>query len=297
MPSKIEWTDESWNPVTGCTPISEGCAHCYAKRAAEGPRLRGKFGYPADEPFRVTVHPDKIEEPRHWRKPRKVFICSMGDLFHDQVPQEVITAVLSVIWQHPEHIFQVLTKRPQRMNILFSLLTRVKSVPWPWPIPNLWLGVTCENQARADERIPLLLQTPAAVRFVSVEPMLGPLVFERWLDPIGQEACMNHGADERHYLTPEEVSAISFTKQGDARCMECGDLCGLTGYDDGIDWVICGGETGPGARPMKLEWARSLRDQCKAAGVPYFFKKVTGGRPIPDDLMIREFPKGVEDHA
>ena len=92
MPSKIEWTDESWNPVTGCTPISEGCAHCYAKRAAEGPRLRGKFGYPADEPFRVMVHPDKIEEPRHWRKPRKVFICSMGDLFHDQVPQEVITA-------------------------------------------------------------------------------------------------------------------------------------------------------------------------------------------------------------
>lgn len=232
--TKIEWTDETWNPVTGCRPISEGCQNCYAKRMAN--RLRGRYGYPADDPFRVTFHPDKLGQPLKWKKPKRIFVCSMGDLFaaHFDTIRKVLTQPKTPSGK--KHTYMILTKRPLRMLEFYST--------YPWYTEdnqNIWLGVTAENQAMADERIPVLLQIPAAVRFVSVEPMLEPVDIRPWI-----------------YA---------------------------------LDWVICGAETGPGARPMKLEWARDLRDQCKAAGVPFFFKKATG-KLIPDDLMIREFPKG-----
>lgn len=247
MGTKIPWADEVWNPVTGCTPISEGCQNCYAKRMSN--RLRGRFGYPEDEPFRVTLHPDRLDQPLRWRKPRRVFVCSMGDLFHDAVPETFQGVIWSIMQMCPQHTFLILTKRAQLM--LFRLERYV--LPLTGELDNVWLGVTAENQQRADERIPVLLQIPAAVRFVSLEPLLA-------------------GVDVR------------------------GLLCTLNAYSiyearAGIDWVIVGAETGPGARPMDNDWARSIRDQCRSAGVPFFMKAISGGGPIPADLMIREFPE------
>lgn len=220
--SKIEWTEATWNPVTGCTPISEGCEHCYAKRMAT--RLRGRSGYPEDEPFKVTFHPEKLWEPYHWRKPRKIFVCSMGDLFHKDIPWWDLNKIFAVVEASQWHRFMVLTKRPQRMRGYFDYLRTIWRVR-EWPASNLWLGVTAENQQRADERIPVLLEIPAVRRFVSVEPMLGPVDLSQWL-----------------------------------------------GRSGGLDWVICGGETGQGARPLHPDWVRSLRDQCQMAGTPFFFK-------------------------
>ena len=258
--TKIEWAEATWNPITGCTPISEGCAHCYAQRMAT--RLAGRCGYPADEPFRVTVHPKRIDEPLHWKKPRRIFVCSMGDLFHDDVPYELIREVHWRIQMNPRHTFMVLTKRPSRM-LEWYRSNHAKGAP---VLANLWIGVTAESQQRANERIPLLLQTPAAVRFVSVEPMLGSMDLE---------------------------AVEGFEHDGIANTL---DGCGCNKYGllsrmcTPLDLVVCGAETGPGARPMKLEWARSLRDQCSATGVPFFMKKVSGGGPLPDDLNIRQWP-------
>jgi protein gp37 len=277
MSSKIEWTDETWNPITGCTPISPGCERCYAKKLAEGPRLRGRFGYPADKPFRPgTLHADKLAAPLKWRKPRRVFVCSMGDLFHEDVSDEHIAAVFGVMAACPQHTFQVLTKRPEQMRAWFEWLMSFPDPfekiinaaddeyvfgnqffpgPNPWPLPNVWLGVTAEGQQRADERIPTLLQIPAAVRFVSVEPMLTAIDASSWWR---------------------------------------GDVVPIVGEHrppPGPDWVICGAENGPGARPMDLQWARDLRDQCQAAGVPFFFKGAGRGTETPPDLDIQEFPE------
>ena len=165
--TKIEWTEATWNPVTGCTPVSAGCEHCYAKRIAN--RHRGRFGYPADEPFRVTLHGDRLNEPRKWRKPRMVFVCSMGDLFHEAVPAGFIEAVWRTMAGCPQHIFQVLTKRPQRM---------AEWGTWSAALPHVWLGVTAENRVCLNERLPHLLNCPAAVRFLSIEPMLEPIRLE-----------------------------------------------------------------------------------------------------------------------
>lgn len=218
--SKIEWTEKTWNPVTGCTPVSEGCANCYAKRMAN--RLRGRSGYPEDEPFRVTLHRDRLNDPFSWHKPRRVFICSMGDLFHDDVPDDWIKEVLFPVYTIEDHMWMALTKRPHNALSFYQR----HGLP-----ENLWLGVSVENQARADERIPILLQIQASVRFVSVEPCLGPVDLRKWL-PV-----------QHHPDTPY------------------------------LSWVICGGETGAGARVMESDWARSLREQCRAASVPFFFKK------------------------
>lgn len=269
MPSKIEWTDETWNPVTGCTKVSVGCKNCYAERMAK--RLAGRFGYPADKPFAVTLHWDRLEEPLRWRKPRRVFVCSMGDLFHEDVPDEFIGEVFGVVHAASPHIFQVLTKRPERMRD-FILRYSAPGGPLPSHRGNLWLGVSVEDQATADERIPLLLKTPAAVRFVSYEPALAGVDFSRWLDPLGQDSCINCGADERHYLSAEEQARIRWTDSGDALCGECGHDCCATGHDPALDWCIAGGESGPGARPVHPDWLRSVRDQCAAAAVPFFFK-------------------------
>ena len=226
--TKIEWADAVWNPITGCTTISEACDHCYAKRMAN--RLRGRYGYPAHWPFRVTFHPYRLSDPLKLKKSRRIFVCSMGDLFHEDVKKDWIDAVWSTMAEARQHTFQVLTKRPERMR---EYILDRKRRGWKPDCNNIWLGVTAENQTRADERVPILLQIPAAVRFVSVEPMLGHINLQSFL-----------AANELHEI------------DGGPR----------------IDWVICGGETGPGARPVHPDWVRSLRDQCTSAGVPFFFK-------------------------
>jgi len=240
--SKIEWTDETWNPVTGCTKVSPGCKHCYAERMAT--RLRGRHGYPEDDPFRVTLHPDRLDQPLRWRQPRRVFVCSMSDLFHPDVPDEYIRSVFVSMETSHKHTFQVLTKRPERMA---GFLQDWWSMTSPYgedsygPAPNVWLGTSVEDQERADERIPHLLKTPAAVRFLSCEPLLGPVALSNWLPP----------RPPAYPGYPQEA-----------------DLAGPH-----LNWVIVGGESGPGARPMNPDWARSIRDQCQAVGVPFFFKQ------------------------
>lgn len=267
MPTKIEWCEETWNPITGCTPISEGCQNCYAKRMAN--RLRGRCGYPADEPFKVTLHKDRLEEPLRWKKPRRVFVGSMGDLFHEDVPDEFIYEIWDVMVQSKQHTFLVLTKRPDRMKSFIEkvMCNRMgyaltfggtpegkKARKWAQkPVQNVWLGVTAENQRRADERIPILLQIPAAVRFVSVEPMLGPVDLTQ-ID-IGGNVWINS-------LTGDCKSYNPY-----------GGWWKINESKNKLDWVICGGETGPSARPMHPDWARSLRNQCQEAGVSYFFKQ------------------------
>lgn len=256
--TKIEWADATWGPVTGCTEVSPGCDRCYAKTFAE--RWRGTPGHYFERGFDVQLRPDKLDQPLRWRKPRRIFVNSMSDLFHDSVPDDYIARVFEVMALAPQHTFQILTKRHARMRSLVShgLLdmiddpdgdVRVK-VP-RWPLPNVWLGVSAENQQWADIRIPALLDTPAAVRFVSVEPILGPidLEFERYYEPTHSN-CSG-------LVSPAHEPA-----------------CGREpGRHWGIGWVIVGGESGPGARRMEWEWARSLRDQCRAAGVPFYFKQ------------------------
>jgi len=244
--TKIEWTHRpnmvgvTWNPITGCTPISEGCKHCYAQRMAT--RLAGRFGYPEDDPFAVTLHPDRLEEPLNWKRPRTVFVCSMGDLFHEDVPWDEIGFVFHEMTRSPQHTYILLTKRPHNMYEFlkwFRYQTGTEKEP---PAPHIWGLVTAENQERANERIPWLLKCPFAVRGVSIEPMLGPV-------------------DILPYL-PYETDSGGFSPQGYP----------IDATVPGLDWVIVGPETGPGARDMDLDGARQVRDQCQAAGVPFFFK-------------------------
>ncbi len=251
--TKIEWVDYSWNPTSGCTPVSEGCQNCYARRMAN--RLRGRFGYPEDEPFRVTLHSAKLKEPLRWKKPRRVFVCSMGDLFHPDVPFEFIVAVFRVMTKCAQHTFMILTKRPNRVKAFY--VQSSVSAPWAQKVcENIWVGVTAENQQAADERIPILLQIPAAVRFVSCEPLLGPVDLELYLPYTSSRYKEDWHRNGYHVLRLSK------------------------GINQGtLDWVICGGETGPGARPMHPDWVRSLRDQAVDADVPFFFK--SWGEYIP----------------
>ncbi len=290
--TNIPWADETWNPITGCTPISEGCQNCYAARMAK--RLAGRFGYPdAPNQFDVTFHPDKLDTPLRWKKTRKTFVCSMGDLFHDEVfdlkspfsvgqnyllgsfitytehPMlDAIFAVMERVFMYPQ-IFMLLTKRPGNMKRYFDAVQvhkneyadKFKDCPTEAmqnspaakdarhsaenPIPsNIWLGVTAENQKRYDERWTIASQIPAAVKFVSIEPMLGPV------DLLGQEHI-------GRIHSKHEVERL--------------------------DWIIAGPETGPGARECKPEWIEDLYEQCKAAGVSFFDKR--------KDFLAREFPK------
>jgi protein gp37 len=237
--TKIQWANKVWNPITGCSPISPGCRNCYARRMAN--RLKGRYGYSRDDPFKVTFHPERLEEPLHWKKPSRIFVCSMGDILHDDVDGFWLSAIWSTIKRCCWHTFLILTKRPQRWKKLTPSLPLYK---------NIYFGVSVENQQTADERIPILLQIPAAKRYVSVEPML------------------------------EKIDLMPY-------------LGGQYPKWEILDWCIVGGETGPKARPMNPDWARSLRDQCQSAGVPFFFKQMSGKQAIPKDLKIREFPKEV----
>ncbi len=295
MSTKIEWTDETYNPVTGCTKVSAGCRSCYAERMSK--RLAGRCGYPeVPHHFDVTLHPDRLDQPLHWRKPRRIFVCSMGDLFHEDVPNDYITMVFDVMCdaRTQEHTFQVLTKRPEHISEWLNWVAQY----WPgdspfsicWEVtghaPSVWIGVSAENQETADERIPILLDTPAAVRFVSCEPLLGPVDLSRWLGDTVMD-CPVHGPMSRKYWTTQKSCTLCMDE---IRC-SAGDAPNfIRNTRPGIEWVIVGGETGPGARPMNPDWARDIRDQCQEAGVPFFFKQMSGRQTIPDDLQIREIP-------
>lgn len=265
--TKIEWTDATWNVVIGCDKVSPGCDHCYAIRTAhrfqEHPNPAVVAAYAGTEQGgdwtgRVNLVESRLDLPLRWKRPRRIFVNAQSDLFHDQVPDEFIARVWAVMALAPQHTFQVLTKRHGRMRSLLSSeefrLAVQRRIPhagaspyvaayWKtWPLPNVWLGVSVEDQKRADLRIPALLDTPAAVRWISAEPLLGPVDIMNGL--------------------------------GDSWLTE-------------IDWIVAGGESGPGARPMHPDWARSLRDQCEVAGVPFLFKQWGSHRPSAVGSIVR----------
>lgn len=249
--SAIEWTDKVWNPVTGCTKVSQGCNNCYANSVAD--RFFAKQ-YPlnADGTPRqftdVRTHDERLDIPLHWKKPSKVFVNSMSDLFHEAVDWAFLDRVWTVFARCPQHTFQILTKRPQRM-LMYMKYRRDEGAP---ALPNVWLGVSVEDQKTADERIPLLLQTPAVVRWISAEPLLGPINLDN-----GETSWLSCDA-KKH-------------EDDDGYC--CDNFAEIGKHFRGLDWVVVGGESGPNARPMNAEWAQSLRDQCAAANVPFFFKQ------------------------
>jgi protein gp37 len=295
MSTAIEWTDVTWNPTTGCDRVSPGCDHCYALTLAARLKGMGSAKYQNDgnprtsgPGFGVTTHEATLAAPLRWREPRMVFVNSMSDLFHKDVPDEFIGSVFDVMARAPQHTYQILTKRHGRMR---SLLNRWADDGWMWrrsdmmwcgplrdPLPNVWLGVSVEDQKGAELRIPVLRDTPAAVRFLSCEPLLGPI------DLLGKAGV---GCEETGpAITHEGVSQR--TDYGTGVEYDCD-------HQVGVDWVICGGESGPGARPMHPDWVRSLRDQCVSAGVPFHFKQwggrtpKSGGREL-DGRTWDEFP-------
>jgi len=307
----IEWTDATWNPIRGCSRVSEGCRHCYAETQAlrfsgPGQPYAGlavlKNGH-ASWTGKIEFVEKHLLDPLCWRAPRRIFVNSMSDLFHENVTDEMRDKIFAVMALSPQHMFQVLTKRPQAAlryrtpemshyqpvriydeaeALAHAEISRrdrtwaqwiegkpisvainrdglhVSMAARPWPLPNVWVGVSVENQATADERIPLLLKTPAAVRFISAEPLLGPIDLRLWVYD-GYQDCK---------------------------------------HAPGLKWVICGGESGAGARPMHPEWARSLCDQCAAAGVPFFMKQGSQANwpsfknfdSFPAELRVRQFP-------
>ena len=271
--SKIAWTDATWNPVSGCSKVSEGCRNCYAER--DWPRLSKLVPAYAGRNFEnVVCHPERLDQPLRWKRPRKIFVNSMSDLFHPDVPEGFIDRVFAIMALCPQHTFQILTKRPERMNRywrhledeeLDRILTRedmVMSTPeWPpngftdGPSPdfsNIWFGVSIENQETADERIPILLKTPVergAKRWVSIEPMIGRIVLEEV--PVGMFGPL------RWKGRPESLPRI--------------------------DWVVLGGESGPNARVMEVEWIRRIKYECENAGVPLFIKQLGAAYSDPVD--------------
>ena len=310
MPTAIEWTDSTWNPTTGCDRVSPGCAHCYALTLARRLKAMGQPRYQKDGGkasglgFGLTMHEDSLSLPLSWKKPRRVFVNSMSDLFHEEVTVDFIDRVFAVMALTPQHTYQILTKRPERMREYMNTLmsghrnvalaarlmvdsTETSKECWSTsdevlkalfrgpkgltiePLPNVWLGCTVENQHFADERIPILLDTPAAVRFVSVEPMLGPV-----------DLC--------------NLPSVS----GIGRYLDSLYLSEGSDLPARLDWVIVGGESGPKHRPFDPDWARSIVAQCREARVAAFVKQLGGLRPgtrledLPEDLRVREFPDG-----
>jgi protein gp37 len=277
----ISWTDSTWNPVRGCSKVSAGCRNCYAETFAE--RWRGVPGHAFEQGFDLRLVPEALQLPLRWTKPRRIFVNSMSDLFHEDVPESFIREVFWTMSRVPRHTFQVLTKRPARMRSILAGWKRdglTLREGWGAVLQNVWLGVSVEDQRAANERIPELLATPAAVRFLSCEPLLGPVnLAEVGPLPDGDflgRALFNHG------------------------------LHG--GEGAGLGWVIIGGESGPGARPCDVAWARHLVSQCQTAGVPVWMKQL-GAVPMgvnlmmprdragrdpaewPEDLRVQQFPE------
>jgi protein gp37 len=306
-PSSIEWTDSTWNVVRGCARVSPGCEHCYAERQAhrfsgaggpyEGLTVLGKHGPRWSGAARFV--PEMLDAPLRWRKPRRIFVNSMSDLFHADITNEQIAAVFGVMAACPQHTFQILTKRPERMRDWFRWVEEWTPDPCgpppavacgiaatnygadadfmgltsAWPLPNVWLGVSCEDQQRAEERIPLLLDCPAVVRFVSAEPLLGPLNLRPWL---GLE-CTHEDA----YLETDTNAVI---------CDACDEAALL-------DWVIAGGESGPGARVCDVGWLRSIVAQCKGAGTACFVKQLGATIHVPDNELLGDVESGWSPYA
>lgn len=257
--TKIEWTDSTWNVITGCSVVSAGCRHCYAMKLA-GTRLQhhpSRAGLTIDTKEgpvwngQVRFNEEWLTQPLAWKRPRKIFVCAHGDLFHENVPDAWIDSVFSVMIRSPQHIFQVLTKRPARMLEFFTARGYL--------ITNVWLGVSVEDQDAANERIPLLLAVPAAVRWISAEPLLGRVdlceTFGMWWNQTTGvfESCHQSGFNRNPNNQAETA----------------------------LDWVVVGCESGTKARPMDESWVRSLKDQCVSAGVPFFFKQaIVGGRKV-----------------
>ncbi len=322
--SKIEWTDATWNPITGCSIVSKGCTNCYAMKLA-GTRLRhhpSRAGLTRDTKAgpvwtgEVRLNEQWLDQPLRWRRPRRIFVCAHGDLFAEGVPDEWIDRVFAVMalanslpslsGLRPSpplgHTFQVLTKRAERMRAYLSDPETVRRIyelvcdrvvdedmavvliapgmderaapPGPrlhldtWPLPNVWLGVSAEDQATADERIPELLATPAAVRFVSAEPLLGPVDFRRVCLVPRKPGSIRAGVHLDAFAASFVESRMPYFDRWND------DGTAADGAQRArLDWVIVGGESGPDARPMHPDWARSIRDQCQAAGVAFFFKQ------------------------
>ncbi|MFE4671050.1 DUF5131 family protein [Streptomyces sp. NPDC056723] len=371
----IEWTDSTWNPVTGCTKVTPGCDNCYAETFAE--RWRGTDGHHFETGFDLTLRPNALTMPLRWRKPRKVFVNSMSDLFHKDVPTEYIVRTFAVMALTPQHTYQVLTKRHGRMrSVLTDQCTcgkghgpgvhfrsamawavskanpdRIPGLPddaeqrvWnaAWPLPNVWLGVSVEDQKRADLRIPALVDTPAAVRFLSCEPLVGPVDLTAWVPPVSPVPLAEAPRTWSEWTWPDWVPAGVRTQiegfwgadqgrtprdwmrdmhqQGapafgstvrlpdgfgpeapkiTGRFVHAWNNIGRLVREDGtfaytsfhhalerrrqqpINWVIVGGESGPGARAMHPDWARALRNQCQAADVPFLFKQWGAWGPAP----------------
>ncbi len=266
MPTKIEWAEEKWNPIAGCTKVSEGCKNCYAERMAVRLAANPSIKAETREAYRsvitdghwngkIALMPERLFDPILWRKPKWIFVCSMSDLFHDNVPAEHIMEIFSAMAVCPHHTFLVLTKRPERMlnwldQTAWSFRSSAKApVNQDVSLPNVWLGVSVENQQRADERLPYLLELAAMGwrTFVSFEPLLGPINLEK-------VPCV-----------------IAFGPLG-------------LGYDHlPIEWIIVGGESGPGARPMHPGWVKSIRDQCIETNTPFFFKQWGEWTPFVDN--------------
>jgi protein gp37 len=314
--TKISWTDATVNVNVGCSRVSAGCQHCYAeqvvaglarKMAAVNPETAAFYAdltQPSSSGPRwtgvVKLHEEHLQLPIQWRRGRRIFLNSLSDTFHESLTDDSIARVFAMMAAAPQHTFQVLTKRPARMEAFFRkvslgdvvdvartfvakrkfqskdliydhLLTIKNNV---WPLPNVWLGVSVEDQKTADERIPLLLQTPAEIRFLSCEPLLAPVAVSQRLG--------------RFIYWPYFIGPC---KHGRHPWTRCEDGCD---YTSGIDWVICGSESGMGHRPMDLDWARSLRDQCVASKVAFFYKQGPGNKagmnPTLDGVTWHEFP-------
>ncbi|KJS38309.1 MAG: hypothetical protein VR70_10290 [Rhodospirillaceae bacterium BRH_c57] len=297
----IAWTDETWNPIRGCSRVSEGCRNCYAEGMAArfiGPgqpfeglakRVNGEARWTGD--VRLIEH--KLADPLRWKRPRKVFVNSVSDLFHENVTDDMRDRILAAMALAPQHTFQVLTKRPQQMQrYCREIIGRSQTIAATagqdyWralsalsqaPLRNVWLGVSAENQSAANERVPLLLDTPAAVRFVSMEPLLGPVdltaIYGRMGDALQTDAL--NGWEYHHDDDGQRTKGAK------------------------LDWVIVGGESGLKARPLHLDWARSLRDQCAGGEVPFLFKQHGEWIGVPDlrNLTGGQGPGfGVFDHC
>lgn len=306
--TSIEWTDASWNPVRGCSRVSEGCRNCYAEVLAarfSGPGMWGEgLAAMVKTPDGKTDHrwTGKVEpaphhvltKPLRWRKPRRIFVNSTSDLCHEDVPDEAIDMVFAIMALSPQHTFQILTKRPERMRAYVSrcddqwhgasdsFADRFNgAMDWnyawindiddmQWPLPNVWLGTSVEDQPTADERIPHLLATPAAVRFVSAEPLL------TGVDLVPYLYIVTHADNAILAASPDGVTPT--LGYHDPATTDPRDIA-----QPRLDWVIVGGESGPGARPMHPDWARSLRDQCAAADVAFHFKQ--WGEWAPEDAI------------
>ena len=295
----IEWCHATWNVITGCSIVSSGCKHCYAMRLAatrlrHHPSRRGLTDAHGRWTGEVRFNRQWLDQPLRWRKPRRIFVCAHSDLFHEKVPDEWVDLVLAVMALCPQHVFQVLTKRPERMRdyiVRFDGDEAVERVcdaaggimgQRGWDrvadaeliaLPNAWLGVSVEDQRTANERIPLLLETPARVRWISAEPLLGRINLRNLKTPGGWSAIDALGG-------VRVVAGRERIEYGRSR----------------LGWVVAGGESGLRARPMDPAWARSLRDQCAAAGVPFFFKQWGGRTPkaggrLLDGRTWDEFPE------